>query len=111
MVNSALPKGMFELLYEDTMRYNSGIEQWKEEYVVNIQKKAEVLTAENMLTWSVTYNLKQAIENPLDVAYHFYLDGDGCQSFAESSFAFMAFVCTLEPNTILYIGGVIDYHF
>ncbi|NPD92090.1 hypothetical protein [Xylanibacter muris] len=111
LVNSALPKGMFELLSEDTMRYNGGIEQWKEEYVANIRKKAEVLTAENMLTWSVSYNLRQAIENPLDVAYHFYLDGDGCQSFAEPSFAFMEFVCNLEPGTILYIGGVIDYHF
>ena len=111
LVNSALPKGMFEILSEDTMRYNGGIEQWKEEYVANIRKKAEALTAENMLTWSVTYNLKQAIENPLDVAYHFYLDGEGCQSFAEPSFAFMEFVCTLEPGTILYIGGVIDYHF
>ena len=54
LVNSALPKGMFEILSEDTMRYNGGIEQWKEEYVANIRKKAEALTAENMLTWSVT---------------------------------------------------------
>ena len=64
-----------------------------------------------MLKWSSTYYLKQAIENPLDTAYHFYLDGAGCQSFAEPSFEFMQFVCTLEPGTLLYVGGVIDYHF
>ena len=51
------------------------------------------------------------MENPLGTDYHFYLDGDGCQSFAEQSFAFMQFVCNLEPGTILYIGGVVDYHF
>lgn len=110
-VNNVLPKGMFELLSEDTMRYNGGIEQWKEEYVANLRKNAAAVTVENMLEWSTTYNLQKAIENPLDVSYHFYLDGEGCQSFAEQSFAFMAFVCTLEPGTILYIGGVIDYHF
>lgn len=111
LVNHALPKGMFELISDDTMRYNGGIEQWKEEYVANIKKRANALTADNMLEWGSTYYLKQAVENPLDVAYHFYLAGEGCQSFAEQSFAFMEFVCGLEPGTTLYIGGVIDYHF
>ena len=111
MVNHALPNGMFELISDDTMRYNGGIEQWKEEYVANIKKRADALTVDNMLEWCSTYYLKQAIENPLDTAYHFYLDSDGCQSFAEQSFGFMEFVCALEPGTVLYIGGVIDYHF
>ena len=112
LVNYALPKGMFELVSEDTIRYKGdGIEQWKEEYVANIRKKAEAITVDNMLEWNSTYYLKQAIENPLDTAYHFYLDGEGCQSFAEPSFEFMQFVCSIEPGTLLYIGGVIDYHF
>ena len=51
------------------------------------------------------------IDNPLDTGYHFYLNGDGCQSFAEPSFEFMLFVSSLEPGTLLYVGGVIDYHF
>lgn len=111
LVEYALPKGMFELTSDDTILYKGGIEQWKAEYVANVRKKAETLTVENMLEWSTIYYLKQAIENPLDTGYHFYLDGEGCQSFAEASFAFMEFVCTLEPGTTLYIGGVIDYHF
>lgn len=111
LVNYALPKGMFELIDDDTMRYNGGMEQWKKAYVANIRKKAEAVSVENMLEWGPVYRLKQAIENPLDTDYHFYLDGDGCQSFAEKSFAFMQFVCTLELGTTLYIGGVIDYHF
>lgn len=111
LVNYALPKGMFELISEDTIRYNGGVEQWKEEYVANVRKKAEALTVENMWEWSTAYYLNQAMENPLGTDYHFYLDGDGCRSFAEQSFAFMQFVCNLEPGTILYIGGVVDYHF
>ena len=43
LVNHALPKGMFELISDDTMRYNGGIEQWKEEYVANIKKRANAL--------------------------------------------------------------------
>ena len=111
LVDYILPKGMFELTSEDTIRYIGGMKQWKEEYVNNIHRKAETLTVENMLEWGSTYYLKQAIENPLDTDFHFYLDGDGCQAFAEKSFAFMKFICTLEPGTTLYIGGVIDYHF
>ena len=84
LVNHALPKGMFELISDDTMRYNGGIEQWKEEYVANIKKRANALTADNMLEWGSTYYLKQAVENPLDVAYHFYLDGDGCSLLPNS---------------------------
>lgn len=111
LVNEVLPKGMFELTSEDTMRYNGGIEQWKEEYVANIRAKAEAINVDNMLSWNTRNELEKAIKNPLRTDNHFYLNGDGCQSFAEESFAFMDFVCSLEPDTILYIGGVIDYHF
>ena len=111
LVEYALPKGMFELTSDDTIRYNGGIEQWKEGVVADIHKKAEAITTENMLEYMPIYNLKEALKNPLDTNYHFYLDGEGWQSFAEQSFAFMEFVCTLEPGTTLYIGGGIDYHF
>lgn len=111
LVEYALPKGMFELTSDDTIRYKGSGEKWKEEFVANIRKKAEVITTENMLEWGPVYYLKQALNNPLNTDYHFYLDGEGCQSYAEQSFAFMKFVSTLEPGTTLYIGGVIDYHF
>lgn len=111
LVEHALPKGMFSLTGEDTIRYEGGMERWKEEYVANVHRKAEAVTVENMWKWSTTYDLRQAIENPLGVDFRFYLNGDGCQTFAEASFAFMDFVNSLEPGTTLYIGGVIDYHF
>ena len=85
LVNSILPKGMFELVSEDTIRYTGdGMEQWKEKYVAEIRKKADAITVENMFEWSSTYYLKQAIDNPLDTGYHFYLNGDGCQSFGKN---------------------------
>lgn len=111
LVGYVLPKGMFELVSDDAMRYNGGIEQWKEEYVSNIQKKAEVFNVDNMSRLDVRYDLKRALENPLRTDFCFYLDEEACQSFAEQSLAFMDFVCSLEPGTILHIGGVIDYHF
>ena len=59
LVKFILPKGMFELTSEDTIRYIGGMEQWKEKYVANIHKKAEALTVENMLVWGSIYYLKQ----------------------------------------------------
>lgn len=50
-------------------------------------------------------------ENPLDTAYWFYMDEEGLQSHAEQSYEFLRQVCEFEPGTLLYIGGVIDYHF
>lgn len=112
LVENVLPQGMFELTSDDTIRYNGGIEQWKEEFVANIRKKAENITTKNMMECvGPVYQLEEALKNPLDTGYHFYLDEEGWQSFAEQSFAFMEFVCSLEPGTTLYIGGVIDYHF
>lgn len=85
LVNTALPKDMFELVGDDTMRYIGGVEQWKENFVTNIRKKAEAITTENMLEFvGPVYQLEKALENPLDIAYHFYLDGEGYQSFAEN---------------------------
>lgn len=75
LVEYKLPKGMFELTSEDTILYKGGVEQWKKEFVANIHEKAETLTVENMLEWRPLYNLEQAIENPLDTNYRFYLDG------------------------------------
>lgn len=111
LAGSVLPKGMFELVSDDTMRYNGGIEQWNEEYVANIRKKAEVFSVDNMSRWDVRYELKTALENPLGTDIRFYLDEKACQPFAEKSFVFMDFVRSLEPGTILHIGGVIAYHF
>ena len=62
LVNTALPKGMFELVGDDTMRYIGGVEQWKENFVTNIRKKAEAITTENMLEFvGPVYQLEKGI--------------------------------------------------
>ena len=83
----------------------------EEEYVANIKKERMLLR--QIICWNGVrpYYLKQAVGNPLDVAYQFLFGWRWLQSFAEQSFTFMEFVCRLEPGTILYIGGVVDYHF
>ena len=49
LVERVLPKGMFELTSENTMRYNGGLEQWKESFVADIRKKAEAINTANMM--------------------------------------------------------------
>lgn len=51
LVNHALPKGMFELISDDTMRYNGGIEQWKEESMSPISKKERMLLRQ-IICWN-----------------------------------------------------------
>lgn len=112
LVNHVLPKGMFELTSDDTILYKGGAEQWKENFVADIRRKAEAITPDKVQEWiGPVYRLEQTLKNPLDTAYWFYTDEENLQSYAEQSYEFMREVCELKPGTTLYIGGVIDYHF
>ena len=98
LVNSVLPEGMFELISEDTIRYNGGAEQWREAFVNDIRCRAEIITPDSAQEWiGPVYRLEKFLKNPLDTA--------------EQSYEFLRQVYEYEPGTLLYIGGVIDYHF
>ena len=112
LVNEILPAGMFELVSEDVLRYNGGIEEWTEKFIGNIRLKMEAITAENVYKFiGPVYQLEKELKNPLHTGYQFYMDEGGLQSYAEGSYEFMCAVSSMKPGTLLYIGGVIDYHF
>ncbi len=112
LVNHILPKGMFELVAEDTIRYIGGADKWQADFVAGMRSKAAAVTPDKVLEWiGPVYQLEKYLKNPLDTAYWFYMDEEGLQSHAEQSYEFMRQVCEFEPGTTLYIGGVIDYHF
>lgn len=112
LVNHILPKGMFDLVSEGTIRYNGGADKWKEQFVSLIQSKAQQVTTDNCTEWiGAVYQLEKALKNPLATAYQFYMDEQGAECQAEQSYEFLRRVSLLEPGTLLYIGGVIDYHF
>lgn len=111
LVNEILPEGMFTLIDENTIRYNGGVDAWLEEWVKLINEKCALVTAGNIREWSTLYYLKEAIDNPLDAGSRFYDDNSGCSSYSEKSGEFMKSLNDLEAGTLLYVGGVIDYHF
>lgn len=112
LVNSVLPEGMFELTSDDTIVYKGGAEKWVKSFVADIRSKAAAITAENAMEYvGPVYRLEQALKDPLNTCYWFYRDAEGVSVYAEQSYDFMQEVCRLEPGTMLYIGGVIDYHF
>lgn len=55
--------------------------------------------------------LEKFLKNPLDLGYQFYMDEHGVNGYAEQSYSFLQTVSQFEPGKLLYIGGVIDYHF
>lgn len=111
LVNKILPEGMFTLIDENTIRYNGGVEAWQEEWVKLIQEKCSLVTAGNIREWSTLYYLKEAIDNPLDAGSRFYDDCYGGSTYSYKSGEFMKRLNDLEAGTLLYVGGVIDYHF
>ncbi len=110
LVDNILPEGMFTLIDDNTIRYNGGVEIWQEEWVKRIKEKCSFVTANNIQEWRTLYYLKEAIENPLDTGSRFY-DDCGYSSFSEESGEFMKSLNDLEAGTLLYIGGVVDYHY
>ena len=47
----------------------------------------------------------------LDYSANTPVDEEVLQSNAEQSYEFLRQACEFKPGTLLYIGGVIDYHF
>lgn len=111
LVNRILPEGMFTLIDENSIRYNGGVEIWQEEWVKLIKEKCSLVTADNIQKWETLYYLQEAIENPLDAGSRFYDDNCGYSSYSERSGEFMKSLNNLEAGTMLYIGGVVDYHY
>lgn len=112
LVNNWLPSGMFTLMDDNTIRYNGGAEEWKEQWLKLIQDKASQITTDNVLSSiGPMYQLEKALLNPLDLGTLFYDDSENMTSYADHSAAFMRSVCQLEEGTLLYIGGVLDYHY
>ena len=111
LITNVLPKGMFEFISQDVIEYKGGADQWKKECVKNIQDTAKKLNADNITDWTgPIYKLDKMVNNPLNTDYQFYFDEKGIQNYAEKSYELLRFVSTLETGSILYIGGVIDYH-
>lgn len=103
---------MFTMVGEDELIYQGGAKEWKQLWVDEIQKRAKMVTSENVTEWiGATYQLEKVIKNPLNTDSHFYLSEDSCQTYAETSNELMRFVCSLEEGNHLFIGGIIDFHF
>ena len=51
LVNNMLPKGMFELISEDTIRYIGGAEKWQADFVAGMRSKADAVTPAKVLEW------------------------------------------------------------
>lgn len=85
LVNHILPKGMFELVDEDTIRYIGGVEKWKEEFVAGLRNQGGSRYSRHCtgLDWPV-YQLEKYLKNRLKQLYWFYTDTEGAQSYAES---------------------------
>lgn len=89
LVNKILPEGMSTLIDENTIRYNGGVEEWQEKWVMRIKELCSHLTAINIQEWTTLYYLKEAIDNPLDTGIRFYDDNYGCSSYSEKSGKFL----------------------
>ena len=51
LVNEVLPKGMFELVSENTMRYMSGAEEWKKNFIAGIRLRVKAVTLDKIQDW------------------------------------------------------------
>ena len=111
LIESHCPKGCSPL-WQKTQSDQWRCGQVEKEFVTAIQEKAQAVTVENcMMCIGAVYQLEKFLKNPLDLGYQFYMDEYGVNGYAEQSYSFLQTVSQFEPGKLLYIGGVIDYHF
>jgi len=103
---------MFSLGTEpDTIVYNGGLEEWvRKEWLQKIRRHAETLSTHNVFRDFKLYRMERVLDNTLDSGKLFYLSEDNYQSYAERSTAFLEYLNGFSAGQILYIGGVLDYH-
>lgn len=103
---------MFSLVdnENDTLIYNGGADEWKENWVKQIRQKALAITPQNVTDWiGEAYSLEKELVNPLEVGSRFVTDTFPSTD-AQQSGDFMKMICSLKPGAKLYIGGVLDFH-
>lgn len=112
LLEDLLPKGMFsrDMTEPRTIIYHGGADIWRQKWVERIHEKANAITTENIMRWNGTaYHLELELTNPLDIGSRFVTTAFE-SSDAVKSGEFMQMVCSLQPNTKLYIGGIVDFH-
>lgn len=111
LVEEVLPTGMFTIKDKNQLVFNGGINQWAEKYLSEIQSIAMNLTPTDIGNRIGGFHkLERLVKDALKTDYLFYMDNEGYKSYAEESSKFMRMVYNMKPGTILYIGGVVDYH-
>ena len=102
LVDDVLPAGMFELVSENVLRYNGGIEEWTEKFIGNIRQKMNAITTANAYKFvGPVYQLEKELKTPLHTGCQFYMDEESMQSYAEESYEFLCAVSSMKPGTLL----------
>lgn len=111
LVGTFLPEGMFTMVGGNAIRYNGGIDAFLEKWIENIRKAVGKMTKDTITESYERYRLRMAIDNPLNSDTLFYLDDDGTSGYAKRPGDFFDMLKDMEPGDLLYVGGIVDYHY
>lgn len=96
---------------KDTFIHKGGADEWKENYLKQIQLKAKAITPQNITEWiGEAYSLEKELVNPLHIGSRF-VTGTFPYTDIQQSGDFMKMICDLKSGTKLYIGGMVDFHY
>lgn len=106
---SLLPEGVLQRGHDNTLLYAGGLPDWRQEMVDKVKAYAVLLDKDNIAFTRA--NIRQAFTNPLDTDCEFYLDADKEQDWTDDSIGFLYWLEGLKQRTVLYVGGIIKYHY
>lgn len=105
LVKNIFPKGMFEAVEKNALKYKGGMDEWKKGFVDEIRRKAYKINEENCMHWEFA-SFKHYLEDPFDISYRFFIENG-----IEKSYGFMNYVNNFESGTLFHVGGILMYHF
>lgn len=103
------PIGMFTKVGENSFRYNGGFAEWEKSFCSNLKGLAAGLPDEGVLSDRALYRIKHLIENPIG-DYMFYF-GEHFPTIQPGVMFMNLFVSNLKVGDVIYIGGVVYFHY
>lgn len=104
-----LPDGVLQHGSNNTLLYAGGLPDWRQEMVDKVKAYAALLDKGNIA--STRANIRHAFTNPLDTDYEFYFDAEDGQDWSDDSTGLLYWLEGLKPQTVLYVGGIVKYHY
>lgn len=92
-----------------SMTYNGGVQQWKENYIQSLKDSVNALATDNVFIGPKLWRLEHRLKYPEPMGHNLFIIDAAC--WADDSINFLSWVDCLNVGDTVYFGAVMEYSF